>query len=200
MYTLDTAKSEWADYAAVQAQCGNLSSNELTRNMSGNIWPQSFQLAEPLWTDPDIKGGISVRELISTSKKKKKLRRGMNGRTFFHNPGKRGKSHHHQELQDRKLISPVSDHNAVSILPLLRSRAATHSDPQWGLPLVQKLLRFFLLRNSKLFELLFFKPGEDYYIALRAWPTACFLVVSFSVHQIYFLPILFQQNDVCCER
>ena len=28
-------------------------------------------LAEPLWTDPDLKSGISVRELISTKKKKK---------------------------------------------------------------------------------------------------------------------------------
>ena len=45
---------------------------ELTRNLSGNIRPQSFQLAEPLWTDPDLKSGISARELISTSKKKKK--------------------------------------------------------------------------------------------------------------------------------
>ena len=27
---------------------------------------QSSQLAEPLWTDPGLKGGISLRELIST--------------------------------------------------------------------------------------------------------------------------------------
>ena len=40
--------------------------NELTRNPSGNTWPQSTQLAEPLWTDPGLKSGISVRELIST--------------------------------------------------------------------------------------------------------------------------------------
>ena len=65
-------KLAWADYAAVQAQCGNLSGNELTSNLSRNIRPQSFQLAEPLWTDPGIKNGISVHELISTSKKKKK--------------------------------------------------------------------------------------------------------------------------------
>ena len=31
---------------------------------------QSSQLAEPLWTEPGIKSGISVRELISTSKNK----------------------------------------------------------------------------------------------------------------------------------
>ena len=30
-YTLDPSKSEWADYAAVQAEYGNLSENELTR-------------------------------------------------------------------------------------------------------------------------------------------------------------------------
>ena len=47
---------------------------------TGNTRPQSSQLGEPLWTDPGIKSGISVRELISASKKKKKkCRRGMNG-------------------------------------------------------------------------------------------------------------------------
>ena len=30
------------------------------------------KFAEPLWTDPGIKSGISVRELISTLKKRKK--------------------------------------------------------------------------------------------------------------------------------
>ena len=33
---------------------------------------QSSQLAEPLWTDPVLKSGISVRELISTSENEKK--------------------------------------------------------------------------------------------------------------------------------
>ena len=47
-YTLDLLKSEWADYAAIQAECGNLSGNELTRNSSGNTRLQSSQLAEPL--------------------------------------------------------------------------------------------------------------------------------------------------------
>ena len=54
-YTCDSTKSEWADYAAVQAQCENLSGNELTFNLLANIRPQSFQLAEPLWTDPGRK-------------------------------------------------------------------------------------------------------------------------------------------------
>ena len=71
-YTLDQTKSEWADYAAVQAECGNLSGNELTRNSSENSRPQSSQLAESLWTDPSLKSGISVHELISTLKKKEK--------------------------------------------------------------------------------------------------------------------------------
>ena len=76
-YALDPTKTEWADYAAVQAQCGNLSGDELTRNLSGNIRPQSSQLAEPLWTDPGIKSRISVRKLISTSniKERKKERK-----------------------------------------------------------------------------------------------------------------------------
>ena len=43
-----------------------------------NIRPQSSQLTEPLWTDPGIKSGMSVCELISTLKKKerKKLQTG----------------------------------------------------------------------------------------------------------------------------
>ena len=45
---------------------GTLSGNELTRSSSGNTRSQSSQLAEPLWTDPDVKNGITVRELIST--------------------------------------------------------------------------------------------------------------------------------------
>ena len=44
--------------------------------VDGNIWPQSSQLAEPLWTDSGIKSGITARALISTSKKKKKAQAG----------------------------------------------------------------------------------------------------------------------------
>ena len=65
-YILDPSKSGWAGYAAVQAECGNLSGNELTRNSSGNTRLQSSQLAEPLWTVPDRRSGISLRELISS--------------------------------------------------------------------------------------------------------------------------------------
>ena len=46
---------------------GTYRGNELTGNLKGNIHqPHLSQLAEPLWTDPGIKSGISVRELIST--------------------------------------------------------------------------------------------------------------------------------------
>ena len=69
-YTLEPLKTEWADYAAVQAECGNLSGNKLTCNWSGNTRLQSSQLAEPLWTDPGLNSGISLCELISTLKKK----------------------------------------------------------------------------------------------------------------------------------
>ena len=41
------------------------------RISSGNTRSQSSQLAEPLWTDPSLKSGISVRELTSIKKKKK---------------------------------------------------------------------------------------------------------------------------------
>ena len=86
---------EWADYAAVQAQCENLSGNQLTRNLSGNIRQQSSQLAEPLWTDPGLRTGISVRDLISATTTKKKRKRGMNCQKFSPNPRTRGKNHHH---------------------------------------------------------------------------------------------------------
>ena len=60
---------------------GRYQGNELTSNSSGNTQPQSSQLAEPLWTDPGIKSGISVRELIFTSKKKKKKTQAGNKRS-----------------------------------------------------------------------------------------------------------------------
>ena len=60
----------------------------------GTLDSQSSQLAEPLWTDPGIKSGISLCEIISTLKKKKKRRRGMNCQTFSPNPRTRGKKHH----------------------------------------------------------------------------------------------------------
>ena len=70
-YTHDPIDSEWADYAAAPAQCGNLSGNELTHNLSS-------QLTKPLWTGPGIKSGISVRELISTKKKKERKKKKKN--------------------------------------------------------------------------------------------------------------------------
>ena len=70
-YTLDPSKQEWADYATVQAESGNLSGNEFTSKTLGNTQPHSSQLTEPLWTDPGLKSGISACELISTKKKKK---------------------------------------------------------------------------------------------------------------------------------
>ena len=111
-HTLDPTKSEWAEYAAVQAQCGNLSSgNKLTRNLSGNIQPQSSQLTDPLCTDPGIKSGIGVCKLVSTSKKKKRCSWGMNGRTFSQNPRQRGKSHYcHHHVQSTFFSSIHAQH------------------------------------------------------------------------------------------
>ena len=50
----DPMKSKWADYVAVQAQCGNLSAHTVN-SQSGNSQPQLSQLTEPLWTDPGLK-------------------------------------------------------------------------------------------------------------------------------------------------
>ena len=81
-YTLDPTMSEWADYATVQAYFGNLSRKALIHNLSGNIQPQSSQLAELPCSDPGIKSGNSVCKLIFTSKKiikkEKKCRGGGN--------------------------------------------------------------------------------------------------------------------------
>ena len=93
-HTSLTQRSRGGLTMPLSRQCGNLSGNELTRNLSENIWPQSSQIAEPLWTDPGIKSGISVCELISTFKKNdnnfKKRWREMNGRTLSQNLRKRG--------------------------------------------------------------------------------------------------------------
>ena len=67
-----TFSSGQRDLTPDRPQCENLSGNELTRNLLGNIHPQSSQPAKPFWTDPGIKSGISVRELIPTSKTTKK--------------------------------------------------------------------------------------------------------------------------------
>ena len=92
-YALDTTKSERPYYAAVQAQCGNLSRHELTCNLQGNTRARSSQLAEPLWTNPGLKSGISVCKLISTCFLFFKRRWGMSEQTFSQKSRKRGKSH-----------------------------------------------------------------------------------------------------------
>ena len=71
---------------------GTYQGNKLIRKSSGNARPQSSHVAEPLWTDPGLKHGIGVRELISTSGRRKKKRRwGMTSRTFPQSHGKREK-------------------------------------------------------------------------------------------------------------
>ena len=83
-YTLDPTKSEWADYAAVKAWCGNLSEKELPRKSSGNTRLQSSQLTEPLWAEPGLGSGVGARELISTWKKteERQRRRVVDGRAL----------------------------------------------------------------------------------------------------------------------
>ena len=45
---------------------GTYQGNELECNSSGNARLQSFQLAEPLWTDPDLNSGNYAPELVFT--------------------------------------------------------------------------------------------------------------------------------------
>ena len=63
-YTLDPTKSEWADYAVVQALCGNLIRKRVHTQL--NTRSQSSQLAELMWTIPGVKSGLYVHKLIST--------------------------------------------------------------------------------------------------------------------------------------
>ena len=62
-------KSKWADHA-VRAMCGNLSGKCALLNWSGTSWPQLSLSAQPLWTNPGLKSGTGMPELISTSKNK----------------------------------------------------------------------------------------------------------------------------------
>ena len=95
--TFDPTKSEWADYAVVQALCGNLIRKRVHTQL--NTRSQSSQLAELMWSIPGVKSGLCVRKLISTLKKKKKKRRRRTiCRTVSQYPHTRGKSHHHQSL------------------------------------------------------------------------------------------------------
>ena len=60
--------------------------NKLTRNSSENTWPQLSQLAEPLWTDPGLKSGIGVCELVPA---------GSESSPLLPNPRRGGKGHCH---------------------------------------------------------------------------------------------------------
>ena len=80
---------------------GNPSGNKLTCNLSGSTRPQSSQLAEPLWTDPGLKSGFGVRELIATLEKKKKQKSPGGERIVEHSQKK--------NLQARKKPPPNSN-------------------------------------------------------------------------------------------
>ena len=84
---------------------GTYQGNQPTHNSSWNTWPQSSQLTELLWTDLGPKSGIGVRKLFSTSRKKKKVQAGNDGRTVSQTPRTCGKRHHAQESTLVYLIS-----------------------------------------------------------------------------------------------
>ena len=64
-----TPLTQWSQGGLTMPLCrhsvGTYQGNKLTWNSSGNTWPQSSQLAELLWTDPGLKSGINVHNLIS---------------------------------------------------------------------------------------------------------------------------------------
>ena len=75
-------------------QSGNTSGNGLTRNSSGNTRSQPSKLAEPMWTDPGLKSGMSLHELISTKTIFFKAQAGTELSNILPNSRTRGKSHH----------------------------------------------------------------------------------------------------------
>ena len=86
--------SKWADYVAVQISCGNLSGNELTRNLSGNTVGQSrlssLSHYGPIPVELVYASYSPLQKKKRGRRKKKKRRLGMNGRTVPQNPRKRG--------------------------------------------------------------------------------------------------------------
>ena len=100
-YTLDSVKLEWADYA-VWASCGSLSGKPVHMQLVRNVQPQLSQLAELLGTDPGFKSGISVRELISTLKKKMQV--GIDSSKISQNPHMWGKSHQHHHCYRNRFV------------------------------------------------------------------------------------------------
>ena len=72
---------------------------KLCVSSSGKTQPQLSQHAEPPWTDPGLKSGISVQDLISTLKKreregKKKVQAGNELSNNLLKSSKVRKSHH----------------------------------------------------------------------------------------------------------
>ena len=62
---------------------GTYQENELICNLLGSARPQSSQLAEPLWTDPGLKSGISVLELSPLKNNNKKTKQKNTGGDWF---------------------------------------------------------------------------------------------------------------------
>ena len=91
-YTIYPLWMDWADYGSVQAECGNVSANELTVNSSGNTPSQSSHLPERLCRKSGL---ISVRKLMSTLNRRNSRMLGINCRTSSESNRKRGKSHQH---------------------------------------------------------------------------------------------------------
>ena len=98
-YTLDPTKLKWADYAAIQALCGNLSGDELIHNSSRNTRSQLSQLATFFFL-------MHRWRMIC--------------QTFSKNPCKRGKSHrphhHHHKITISRHINLTE---ATTTLPFL---------------------------------------------------------------------------------
>ena len=63
--------------------------NELTRNSSGNTWPQLPQLSKPLWTEPVFKSTQADLHLKNKQEQQRQNKTSAGGESRM-----RGKSHH----------------------------------------------------------------------------------------------------------
>ena len=58
--------NNWVGWLCFPDSVGTCQGNKFTHNTSGNVQPQSSQLTEPKWTDPSLRCGMGVCELITT--------------------------------------------------------------------------------------------------------------------------------------
>ena len=106
---------------------GTCQRNELASNWSGHARPQSSQLSELLWTDPDPNRGNSMNELIPTFEKKKRVQTGIYSSNLTPESSFRGKGHHHHKLRMLSFVPILSELITQTDFPVAYVHMIVHS-------------------------------------------------------------------------